>query len=285
MLLLSLLSCLSYSQNDLLKVKIVNSNNKIIPFANVVEVHRSFGVAADMHGVFILDEPKAVLDTCSLRISAMGYQDTIIPASRLHKYPVVTMKGAVIKLSEVSITNWEKKKYMLGVENRCKILCGGFNNVYINSQSGILIENDKGKPLKINEVKVYVKKEGKPEAPFRLRIYQYDTITDLPGKDILLQQKVKSAGKGGKWVEFDFVDEHIYIPESGAIVAVEWVLTKQKYYYQREEDKNYGVVLGVGYFDKQLVYKKNYKTGWWKGVFFENAKRFPAPAIRVYCSG
>lgn len=286
-LIISLLFAIAaYSQNsNLLKVKVVNSKKEAIPYANIVEIHRSFGTAADMHGEFNLSQPTEVLDTCSLRISALGYRDTVVPAAMLIKNPEITLNETLITLSEFSVIDKGVERYKLGVLKRCRLLCGGFNSIDINSQKGILIENDKGKPLKINEVKVYVKKKGKPAAPFRLRIYEYDTITGLPGKDILLEQKVKSAEKGGKWVAFDLSEEHIYIPESGVVVAVEWILTEEKYYYQTTEGENYGIVLGVGYFDKQLGYQKNYKTGWWRSVFFEDAKRFPVPAIRVYCSG
>lgn len=284
--ILWLFSVTAYSQNpNLLKGKVVNSKKEAIPYANIVEFHRSFGTAANMHGEFYLSQPTEVLDTSFLRISALGYRDTVVSAAMLSKNPEVTLSETLITLSEFAVTDKIGERYKLGVLNRCRVLCGGFNSVDINSQDGILIENDKGMPLKINEVKVYVKKEGKPEAPFRLRVYEYDTITGLPGKDILLEQKIKSAGKGGKWVSFDLSKEHIYIPESGVVVAVEWILTDENYYYQRGEDINYGVVLGVGYFDKQMGYQKNYKTGWWKNKFFEDAKKFPAPAIRVYCSG
>lgn len=192
-----------------------------------------------------------------------------------------------MNLKEVSVTNRKKVKHILGVKRRCKLFCNLYNALYPGMQIGLFIKNDFQKPLKIKNVEVYVKKDGKPKAPVRLRIYKFDTINKLPGEDILLEQHIASAKKGGEWISFDLRSDNIYIPETGVVFAVEWGNAGEQYYYNRSEDekhKQYGVVIGGSYCRKKpLTFTRNFTDGWKKVILPDNLNRYPIPDIRVHC--
>lgn len=266
--------------------KVISKTKESIPYANIIEVNRSFGVAADMHGRFELQQPKSILDTCFLKISALGYRDTIIHASSLYQDCVVILTKASLLLQEVSITSGKGNSYCLGVDRKCIVLCGGWPGVYPGQQYGLFIKSSID-GIKVNSIEVYIKKEGSPTSPFRIRIYAFDSITELPGNDILTKQYIGRAKKGNEWVSINIKNENIFIPKQGIVVAVEWIFTNDKYYYSNDDAGHnyYGVVIGQGNKSKlPSVYRKKFETGWVKVSFPQSIKKFPRPAIRLNCS-
>lgn len=245
-LLFNTLYCFS-QQKVTIEGKIVTDEGQGIPYANIIETCGKYGVATDSKGYFEL-EIKGNINKQKLKISALGYGDTIINCRMLNINNLIVLKEKPIVLNEYVIEYKKKsKKYILGAKSYSKIDIG-HTGLYPGMQRGLYIPNNYENPLKIKRIEVYVTKHGKPNTPFRLRVYNIDTITKLPGDDLLATSYISKSKHGREWLKFDLTQEHLYLPQQGFVVAVEWINCGDEYFYKMSEESNYkyyGIVLGT----------------------------------------
>ncbi len=279
-------------QSNIIKGCVVSDLGQPIPYAHIIEANRNFGVAADGNGCFELKLPAGELQNIHLKISALGYNDTVKMAAKLVKDTEIVLRKKNITLQTFDVSSVENtKEYVLGAKRRCWYCLGYFSSLHPGMQYGFLVGSNIDKPLKVNKVEIYLKNKGRPTAPLRLRIYAFDTLAQLPGEEILLSQHVESANKGGEWLEFDLEGLNVFIPRPGAIFTVEWIYAGEEYYYpvgNTTNPQNYGAVIAIGKnaHDSNRIFKNHFETGWREIPSPDEhprAQQFPIPAIRVHC--
>jgi hypothetical protein len=125
---------------------------------------------------------------------------------------------------------------------------GNFNKRAIGLQtiniplgvSAVFIDNKNHISGKILNLRYFIGKKGKPEAPFRVHIYKLDSLTNFPGKDLLDETKsIYSANKSG-WFCIDVYSFQLQMPLGGFFVGLEWL----PYYYSEVKNDKMAVSLG-----------------------------------------
>jgi hypothetical protein len=99
------------------------------------------------------------------------------------------------------------------------------------SQYAFFVKNDKQKKLgNVRTVSFYIGENGFPREPFRVRLYKADGNYNAPNTDLLTENVVVSASRGGEWYTIDLSSYNIPAPEEGFFVAMEWIVGGDKFY-------------------------------------------------------
>ncbi|HEX8504036.1 MAG TPA: hypothetical protein VF630_01610, partial [Hymenobacter sp.] len=99
------------------------------------------------------------------------------------------------------------------------------------SQYAFFVKNDKKKKLgNVRTVSFYIGENGFPREPFRVRLYKADGNYNAPNSDLLTENVVVSAPQGGQWYTVDLTPYNIMAPEEGFFVAMEWVVSGDKFF-------------------------------------------------------
>jgi len=190
-----------------------------VPYALVTDPGHRFGTYADTNGRFTARVP-AGIDT--LLLSCVGFRDTLALISREGTEPVIKLRPQATQLAEVVVRSRKPRLLSLGALRRKLSYVWG-NCSGRNIEFAMLIRNPKGVNGYLDKVAYLIDREGKPTAPFRVRIYPY--TEGEPGPDLLPRSVIASARRGGTWCEVDLTAFNIPFPKEGLIVAMEWLPT------------------------------------------------------------
>lgn len=247
---------ISYSQNNILTIKIIdNTNMQAVAYANVYTGDKKYGFISNEHGIIQLDLSEEVPDE-TLFVSCVGYKTDEIDLKNFKALAqdtiVVKLKKIDYELKEVTIIGNKSENYhikKIGFTSKTK---AGFGSFY----AGYGLQVARYFPNKIKDQKVYlaavsffIKKDGFPRSKFRIRIYDVNS-EGAPGNDLLVDNLiVSSAEKGNSWVSIDLTSQYIRVPQNGLFVAMEWLpLTKDSIYHVKTTNsiiKGNGQVLGA----------------------------------------
>ena len=89
------------------------------------------------------------------------------------------------------------------------------------------------KPARLSTIRsasFFIDKNGTPTRPFRVHLYKASSPAGEPGPDLFLQPVVVSAAQGGKWFTVDLRTYAIAAPQEGFFVAMEWVVSGDKFF-------------------------------------------------------
>lgn len=75
----------------------------------------------------------------------------------------------------------------------------------------------------VRSVSFFIDRSGAPTRPFRVHLYRASQPSGTPGADLLSQQLVVAAPKGGGWFTVALNTYDIPAPAEGFFVAMEWV--------------------------------------------------------------
>lgn len=238
-------------------------SKEVVPYATVVVLHKLAAVADD-NGKFDLLAPKESIKVSdTLVIQSLGYETQKIQLGNLAQGAedkTFFLKSIAYPINEVTILPHDEKKETIWLQppfdpKKCNFYIP-YAAMNINKSSNSFNENSKffqhairfipetsGQLLK---VKYYISKKGKQKTPFRVRIYERNPKTKLPGKDLLQQSILTSAKRGNEWVEVDLSRQQIEVDTNGFFVAIEPIYDGKKGYYSKKvdgkEELNYGFV-------------------------------------------
>lgn len=92
------------------------------------------------------------------------------------------------------------------------------------SQYAFYFQNETPKRLgNLRSVSFYIGNDGFPREPFRLRIYQVDSLNHAPKMDLLTEDVLVSAPASNHWYTVDLRDLDIVTPREGFFVALEFI--------------------------------------------------------------
>ena len=142
--------------------------------------------------------------------------------------------------------------------NNCETTLTGINTksngVFfqdVGYQLSVYCKNES--PLKksvISKVRFKIRNEGKPNAPFRIHIYNVNLKDTTPSHELLSENLIVSSPKKG-WFIINVEKYNIQVPQEGFFVAMEWIYTDDSYFYMDEltrkkyRSQKYGQVLGA----------------------------------------
>ncbi len=272
-----------FSQTIDYKGQIVDKvSNEILPFSTVEVFSLRKGVIANDHGEFTLSVPTSNIND-TVEFSFLGYKRKKIVLNSLSdtKINIIKLEKETYVLKEVVVNPNDYITKKLGIvvkKNKGKWHLGNPGD-----QHAILIKNPFDKSGRLKNVNFYITKKGFPSAPFRVRIYSYDSINNKPGKDLLNTNLIVSFNKKTKgWFTVDVSKYNIEFPKEGLFVAMEWIFTDDNYYYftsmkinsdNYEDVRCYGQTIGLNLTTKitEIVYWRRYLGGEWYRMKHSNA--------------
>ena len=193
------------------------NTKKQIPYATIALIRENVATNADQHGFFSLSSTHNTSD--SLLISCVGYNLKQIPISGSGYYDIV-LERKVTQLSElylISKTNWTTEK--LNIESEC----GNVGMTTMGSHTQI------AKYFTVPSINAFLteieicnrKMFNSRKAIFRIRIYDIDSLTKAPSKDLC--DHIIEIKSNKKTIIVNLSEYNIFIPNKCFFVAIEWL--------------------------------------------------------------
>ncbi len=202
------------------KGQICDDEDKPLAYAAIMFKQSGKGVITDINGNFKVHLKKSDLHD-TLIISSLGFEKKTVIISNIKNnssIKILLLKKMIV-LDEIKITN---KKF----KNKTKGNDGFFSlgSIYIDThgqQNVLFIENEGNMKGKISAVNYYLSKNGNTAAPFRVRLYELDSISGKPGKDLLSEMIVAKPNVKSGWFSVNISEYNIQIPPNGFFAGIE----------------------------------------------------------------
>ncbi len=205
-----------------------------IPFATIEIFGKGIGCAANYKGKFSLELPLTCLSD-TVRCSSLAYASKILNIksfSNDYSDIVIQLKPIAYTLKEIEVFEPGTGKYKLGNYEDTKKSYGGHLSPQ-KAQIAVYMDSKRYKKAKILNASFYISRNsGKPETPFRVRVYSVDERTGNPGIDLILANIIAKGKRRGGWITVDLSKYNLDAPSSGYFVAMEWINSGDEYYYQ-----------------------------------------------------
>jgi hypothetical protein len=201
-----------------------------LPFSSIGLKNEQIGALSNEHGQFIVPAPTKSADD-SLIVIALGYARRAVFVKRGVNVPNMTIEvpKRAVELGNVLVKAGKVKN--LGLGARADSPGEGMIQGLPGSQYAFFVKNDKKKHLgNVRTVSFYIGEHGFPREPFRVRLYKADGNYNSPNTDLLTENVVVSAPQGGQWYTVDLTPYNIMAPEEGFFVAMEWVVSGDKFF-------------------------------------------------------
>ena len=215
----------------LLAGKIIDKETKEpLPFTSVSLRDEQTGALSNEFGVFQLPAPTKN-EQDSLVIMALGYKHlaVVVKRGQAQANMVIEVPRMAIALSNVVVKGGKVKNLGLGATSSRP--GEGLLQGQPGSQCAFFIKNEKNHRLgNIRSVSFYIGENGFPREPFRVRLYKADGNYNAPNSDMLGESVIVSAARGGEWFTVDLTSYNIPAPEEGFYVAMEWIVSGDKFY-------------------------------------------------------
>lgn len=206
-----------------------------IPYATVSLKKYQTGVIADINGKFELEISEDFLKD-TLLISSMGYEPLNIPLTEIVKnIPVhFCLKKRLYEINPVFI---EPDNYkILKVGNRKHRPSGSLYMDTHGQQVALFVNIDQDCCIKLKTLWYFLSDEGNTDAPFRVRVYDVDSLSGKPGKDILPEILVVKPQKKSGWIPVDIKAYNLQVKYPGFFIAMEGVFPNDYDFYVQGED-------------------------------------------------
>ncbi|MBC6699713.1 carboxypeptidase-like regulatory domain-containing protein [Hymenobacter sp. BT190] len=278
--LLLLFPALGMAQENRLSGRIVDSKTKEpIPFASIGLKEEQTGALTNEYGFFQMATPeKSAVD--SIIVLALGYKRMAVAVKRGVSQTdlIIEVPKRVIELSNVTVKGGKIKDLALG--SKSSTPGEGMIQGMPGSQYAFFVKNDKGKTLgNVRSVSFYIGENGFPREPFRVRLYKADGNYNSPNTDLLTENVVVSAPKGGAWYTVDLNQYNIEAPKEGFFVAMEWIVSGDKFYTTNFMDTYtpYGQIMRPTFeFKESRTWSYTMGKGWSLLTLSSNGQRYNA---------
>jgi|GEM_PF-2773909 len=257
------------AQGQLIKVLDAKSHTPI-PFATIHFIQQNVAYATNEKGFFFVST-KLQEQKDTIRISCVGYSPKSVLLGNNPEMLEIQLQAAQIELPEIQV-HLQKFKSVKTEKSHMKGAMGGISGEeYL---VGLSFDSTLYANKMIESVMVYISKGGDYKVPFRIRLF---TLRNgQPTSEEFYQTNwVVRATKTG-WNTFDIPSKDVYIPESGCLIAVEWLdfqnidfstIDYSKRDFNLDFSKYKGQYLGMGYTktpNSSLGFYRNIKS---KGVW------------------
>jgi len=222
---------ISHAQEGRITGRVVDAETQSpIPFASINLREEQVGALTNEYGYFQLAMPTKVTED-SIIVMALGYKRTALFVKRGTNMEEVILQipKQPIALANVVVEASKVKPLMLGAHSNSP--GAGMIQGMPGSQYAFLCKNEKAKKLGfVRSVSFYIGENGFPREPFRVRLYKADGNYSAPNSDMLGESVIVSAARGGEWFTVDLTSYNIPAPEEGFYVAMEWIVSGDKFY-------------------------------------------------------
>ena len=254
------------AQKAEIKGVIVDKDTKEpLPFTSIGLKNEQIGALSNEHGQFVVPAPSQNTAD-SLVVVALGYGRRAVLVKRGVAVASLTIElpKRAVALSNVTVKAGKVKN--LGLGSRSDDPGEGMIQGLPGSQYAFFVKNEKKKRLgNVRTVSFYIGENGFPREPFRVRLYKADGNYNAPNTDLLTENVVVSAPQGGQWYTVDLTPYNIIAPEEGFFVAMEWVVSGDKFFTTNFMDDYtpYGQIMRPTYeFKESRTWNYTMGKGW-----------------------
>ena len=236
-----------------------------LPFTSIGLKNEQIGALSNEHGQFVVPAPTQNTAD-SLVVVALGYGRRAVLVKRGVAVASLTIElpKRAVALSNVTVKAGKVKN--LGMGSRSDDPGEGMIQGLPGSQYAFFVKNEKKKKLgNVRTVSFYIGENGFPREPFRVRLYKADGNYNAPNTDLLTENVIVSAPQGGQWYTVDLTPYNIVAPEEGFFVAMEWVVSGDKFFTTNFMDDYtpYGQIMRPTYeFKESRTWNYTMGKGW-----------------------
>jgi len=213
-------------------------SNTPISYVNIGILNSSVGTISNQDGTFLIKIPADHLKDTVI-FSALGYMRKYIPVQLLQDNKPLTiilnLKAEI--LSEVIVSSKKEKKKEFDLGNR--YYKGGLNmssaeDATAGASVSLLIQNkypsfydDLIYPVFLKNAKVRIADNTTGDFKIRVRLYDVDSLTGLPGNDLLNESIVLESEMKKGWLNFNLLGYNLQV--SGPFfIAFEWIMEEEE---------------------------------------------------------
>ncbi|GAB3752695.1 carboxypeptidase-like regulatory domain-containing protein [Spirosoma pomorum] len=207
-------------------------NNQPLAYVNIGIPGKAVGMLSNPDGSFAMQLADRYKND-SLLISHLGYSPQKIALLDLNYLMTrIDMTPSVIQLPTVHVLSKRKQKlFELGnkLANNSFIIT---DTLQAGSAMALLIENKYPQfhpklapPFIVQKASVQIAGSTFSSYKLRIRLMDYDSLTELPGRDLLERSVViHSRRQQGGWLEVDLSDFDLRIDQPRFFLVVEWIM-------------------------------------------------------------
>ena len=204
-----------------------------IPYATIMYGETGAGVISDYHGKFELEFDRQQTDT--LKFISMGFKSKKLATHKILDKNVIKvgLKKDLIPIPKVYVKGSDYYNTLAG---NTGITC--FGALYMDTHGqevALYIKNKKKKKGVIESLYFKLSSKGNIDAPFRIRIYQADSL-GKPGKDILKDILVVKPDSKQSWFEVDISSYDISFLQEGLFISMGGVFPNDFNFYFSDKD-------------------------------------------------
>jgi hypothetical protein len=213
--LLILFSSAAEAQNITCKGQVVDTLGTGIPYAVIQVKGKQQGTYSNEQGAFSI----SVAESDILIFYCAGYEKREILAKNWH-FSTVKLQEHDNLLNEVTISSKKNRLRHGQLGKRSKRY--GDASFGPGYEMGLYFSCSEIANGRLSKIYLYVRDKGTAINKFRVHVYEADTITRLPIRDITDSNLIVHATKGEEWMEIDVTNKSIRI-RNGMIISMEWL--------------------------------------------------------------
>ncbi len=201
-----------------------------IAYVSVWVENKNLGTSTEVNGTFEVTSSSVE----KLQFSILGYKNKVVKINKDGLYYLVPED---LKIEEVVIKNKENTKAIkLGHSNKSNIshLQGKYPQILAKKFDYDSIY--KATPY-LKEIEVFTKSPIE-DAIFKLRVLEFDSIKQIPGKSILSENIIVKVKKGQKKNVIDVSQYNIEFPKNGIVIGVENIIVESNKYIFLKDEKS-----------------------------------------------
>jgi serine beta-lactamase-like protein LACTB len=210
--------------------------NRPVPYTNIGIIGTPIGTISNTDGSFLIQIPKEYQND-TLIFYSLGFGQRAVPLLSLSQSSNLTIflkeKSTTLEAVEVSAKKSKNKKFWFG--NR--YAKGGSlyaDSVAAGSAMALLIENkypsyhnDLQLPVYLEQVRIQIFRNTMGNFKLRVRLCEVDSITGIPGKDLLDKNVIVESNVNKGWLDIDMTPYNITLDTIRFFLVVEWLMTEQ----------------------------------------------------------
>jgi hypothetical protein len=205
--------------------KIMDENERPIPYVNIGILEKNIGTLSDPDGSFEIKLPSSLLND-SLIFSSIGFETLKFPVNSfaMVSAPIsIKINSNATVLNEVTVSEKKlsKKVARLGwMGGKDGVL--PFDTIMGGGAVALLVESPRA-PFHIEKLQVRLMYNSKDTLKLRFHVYAFDSIKKQPGKELLTREIILIENKRFGWLRFDLSNENILLEEKRVCIGFEWI--------------------------------------------------------------
>ena len=260
--------------------KVLGAKDKSpIAYTNIGILNTEVGTISELDGSFSITVPTRYSKS-KLLLASLGYKrvNLLIDSIKTKGEIIVYFEEIATELKQVTVKGKKSfKRFILG-NNKSE---GGSiysDTIMAGSAMALLIENANHYtglkyPANVEQAKLRIKMNTFKEFKLRIRLYDVDALTGMPGKDLLNESIIKTSDIKNGWLTFDLV-EHNIVVNGPFYLTFEWILDKKDRRFLHHQFVDWQrkhpelVTTEYSLVDGQKIPYVNYNALFWAGTSF-----------------